>query len=184
MLTGSRCGPSFARLASIYWLLSYCCPCVCSCVRQHIHSSPPQIGHYHVPMTTLYFLFISVLSFRRENSNQRSVHFLQGFFFSNFHTGKQLNSFYFVFFLSIYFPPSSSPCPPRLPVLPFLHSQLSLLPAFFLYVLRRPTQFEPSAPAREEEKKFGTTLTRVNTAFTVLYALEFLLKFCAFGKVC
>ncbi|KAK3783093.1 hypothetical protein RRG08_054985 [Elysia crispata] len=43
-------------------------------------------------------------------------------------------------------------------------------------------RFEPSAPAREEEKKFGTTLTRVNTAFTVLYALEFLLKFCAFGK--
>ncbi|GFR68872.1 voltage-dependent calcium channel type A subunit alpha-1-like Protein [Elysia marginata] len=45
-------------------------------------------------------------------------------------------------------------------------------------------RFEPSAPALNGEQKFGTTLTRVNTAFTVLYALEFLLKFCAFGKVC
>ena len=46
-------------------------------------------------------------------------------------------------------------------------------------------QFEPSDPTRETEEgpKFGKILTTINTVFTVLYTLEFLLKLAAFGKV-
>lgn len=43
-------------------------------------------------------------------------------------------------------------------------------------------QFDPIK--KDADDDFGTQLTTVNAVFTGLYTLEFLLKLCAFGKVC